>query len=69
MASGEWLPSSNRPPATEHTGWHATAALVLLVLLCLSASCGDEDFTVGGPLPSRPSVGATNPAATPDDNF
>jgi hypothetical protein len=69
MKSGAWLPSDNRPPAAEHTGWHAIAALVLLLVLVFSASCGDEDFVVGGPLPSRPSVAATNPSATPDDNF
>lgn len=68
MKSGKWLPKGDRPPAVEHTGWHAIAALILLLLLGASASCGDEDFTVGGPLPSRPSVGATNPSATPDDD-
>ena len=69
MASGEWLPSDQRPPAVEHTGWHAIAALILLISLLFGMSCGDEDFVIGGPLPSRPSVAATNPSNTPDDNF
>jgi hypothetical protein len=67
MSMGEWLRSDNQRPAKEHTGWHAIAAILLLLFVCMSSSCGEEDFTVGGPLPSRPSVAGTNPSATPDD--
>lgn len=69
MSMGERLTSGNPPPATDHTAWHAIAAAILLLIVCMSASCGDEDFTVGGPLPSRPSIPATNPSATPDDEI
>jgi len=69
MKSGECLPGDDRSPAQEYTGWHATAALILLLFICFSASCGEEDFSIGGPLPTRPSVAATNPSATPDQGF
>jgi hypothetical protein len=67
MKSGEWPPGDNQQPA-EHTGLHALIAVALLVLVSMMGACGEEDFTVGGPLPTRPSVDATNPSATPDDN-
>ena len=60
MKSGEWLPGDNRRPV-DRTGWHALFAIALLLLIStMGVSCGDEDFTVGGPLPSRPTVDATN---------
>lgn len=53
----------------DHTGWHACIAAVLLLGLIVGlGACGDEDFSIGGPLPSRPTSNATNPSATPDDN-
>jgi len=58
-------PSDNKRQAAERTGLHAVIALILLVLvLSMLGACGDEDFTIGGPLPSRPSVDATNPTRT-----
>lgn len=69
MKRSAWLPNENRPPASEHTGWHAIAAFGLLFLLCLSASCGEEDFSVGGPLPTRPPAGTGSPAPTPTEDF
>jgi hypothetical protein len=68
--SSDWLQADNRRSAPESTGWHAVAAVgLILLLLTTMGACGEEDFTVGGPLPTRPSVGATRPSATPDDDF
>jgi hypothetical protein len=58
------------PPAADHSVWHACiAAVVLVVLFIMFGGCGDEDFTIGGPLPSRPTGGVTGtvPSATPDE--
>jgi hypothetical protein len=65
MNSGEWLPGDNRQPV-ERTGWHALIAVALLLVVSMLGACGEEDFTVGGPLPTRPSVNATNPSETHD---
>ena len=71
MKSGEWLPGNNRWPV-ERTGLHALLAIALLLFLSMmGGACGDEDFTIGGPLPSRPTVDATNlptRTRTPNDN-
>ena len=64
MKSGAWLPGDNRR-SVEHTRLHAILALILLLLVSMMGACGEEDFTVGGPLPTRPSVDATNPTGNP----
>jgi hypothetical protein len=63
-------PEGNKKPRSDHAVLHlCLAAAVLAVAFFSLGACGDEDFTVGGPLPSRPTVDATNPSATPDDDF
>lgn len=69
MKIGEGLPNDKTATANERTGWHALAAVTLLLLLLAVSSCGEEDFTVGGPLPTRPPVTGTSPTSTPDDGF
>ena len=68
MARSTLIPDDTPSGGNERTGWHACIAAAVLIALVLSiGACGDEDFTVGGPLPMLPTVNATNPSATPDD--
>lgn len=69
MKSGSPIQHDTASPVSERIGWHACIAAVVLVALIVGlGACGDEDFSIGGPLPSRPTSNATNPSATPDDN-
>lgn len=68
MRGGAQKRDDDRQPKNDHAGWHlCVAAAVLFVAFFSLGACGDEDFTVGGPLPTFPTVDATNPSVTPDD--